>query len=332
MGGYEHVFCRLEGVTRGGDNWGAQCPAHDDKMSSLSLKIDSSNGSLLVNCHAGCTFQEIAKALDIEPKEFFKPESRIKRMTEQTYDYRDEQGELLFQAVRRKPKDFRQRRPDGNGGWVWNLKDTRRVLYHLQELVENPDRAVFVVEGEKDVETLRSQGLLATCNPGGAGKWRDEYSQTLSGRIVAILPDNDSVGVKHAHEVAQNLKPLAAQVRVITLPELPEKGDVTDWFGSGGSSDELKVLYKATGIWDGGTATLQMASELVEDAPETPSDNNVGSTAVKTPECVREAERVVNGLEVILSKDGLKNSDPSAFLYMAYGMMEDIRNGKTIHS
>ena len=72
-----------------------------------------------------------------------------------SYDYTDEFGTLLFQVVRLAPKTFRQRRPDGKGGWIWNLEGVTRVLYRLPDLMEALalERRVFVVEGEKDVET-----------------------------------------------------------------------------------------------------------------------------------------------------------------------------------
>src|SRR5882672_7763875 len=108
-----------------------------------------------------------------------------------TYDYRDERGELLFQAVRYEPKEFRQRRPDGNGGWIDNLQGVRRVLYRLPELIHSDlKQFVYVCEGEKDCDNLAAIGLTATTSPMGAEKWRPEYSEHLRGRYVVILPDN----------------------------------------------------------------------------------------------------------------------------------------------
>ena len=80
-----------------------------------------------------------------------------------TYEYTDEFGALLYEVVRFEPKDFRQRRPDGLGGWIWNLDDTRRVLYRLPELIESRalDHPIFIVEGEKDVENLRALNISA---------------------------------------------------------------------------------------------------------------------------------------------------------------------------
>jgi hypothetical protein len=94
-----------------------------------------------------------------------------------TYDYTDESGALLYQVLGFEPKDFRQRRPDGVGGWLWKLDGVRRIPYRLPELIEAlaNERPVFVVEGEKDVEALAAISVPATCNPHGTGKWRDEY-------------------------------------------------------------------------------------------------------------------------------------------------------------
>ncbi len=159
-----------------------------------------------------------------------------------TYDYRDEKGELLYQSVRFDPKDFKVRRPNGRGGWYWNLGNARRVLYHLPELMAAPaDRPVFVVEGEKDADNLRAQGLLATTNAMGAGKWQDEYTEALRGRHVIILPDNDDAGRRHAAMVAAAIQRVAASVVIVELPGLPPRGDVSDWLAVEGN-DKVKLL------------------------------------------------------------------------------------------
>jgi putative DNA primase/helicase len=156
-----------------------------------------------------------------------------------TYDYPDEAGQLLFQTARMDPKDFRQRRPDGKCGWIWNLKGVRLVLYRLPELVKRATETVFICEGEKDVEALESLGLLATCNPMGAGKWRPEYSEAIRGRSVVILPDNDPPGRKHAAAVAADLLRVGCEVRIVGVP----KGkDVSDWLGAGGTLEGLQAL------------------------------------------------------------------------------------------
>jgi DNA primase len=165
-----------------------------------------------------------------------------------TYDYKDEEGLLLFQVVRFEPKEFRQRRPDDQGGWIWNLQGVRRVLYRLQELLRaNPEDCVFIVEGEKDVDQLYNEGLIATTCPMGAGKWDDSYSEFLNDRSkVAIIPDNDDSGRRHAKEVVESLARVGVKAKILELPGVPEKGDVSDWLNAGGSKDELIQLAEKT--------------------------------------------------------------------------------------
>jgi DNA modification methylase len=166
--------------------------------------------------------------------------SRLSERIEATYDYRNEHGSLLFQEVRlHSPRGFRQRRPSG-GGWAWDIKGVRRVLFRLPELIAaDSSEPVFLPEGERDVENLRARGLTATTSPVGAGKWRAEYSQFLRSRRVVVLLDNDPEGVTHADKVARSLHGIVAEVRVLELPGLPPTGDVTDWFEAGGTEQEL---------------------------------------------------------------------------------------------
>ncbi len=173
------------------------------------------------------------------------------------YDYCDEASKLLYQAVRLDPKNFRQRTPKPGGGWEWKLNGQRRVLYRLPELLSaDPAEAIYVVEGEKDVDRLRTLGFVATTNVGGASKskngrskWKPEYSQSLKGRDVVILPDNDDVGSNHAKAVAASLVGVARSVKVLRLPDLPPKGDVSDFFESGGRADQLRRLAADSPEW-----------------------------------------------------------------------------------
>ncbi len=145
-----------------------------------------------------------------------------------TYDYADADGQLLYQVCRFQPKDFRQRRPDGNGGWHWNMRGVERVLYRLPEVLRAGQ--VCIAEGEKDVDCLVGAGFNATCNPGGAGKWRDEYSETLRGKEIVVFPDVDEPGRKHAAEVVESLSGSASVVRCVNLPAGFK--DVSDYIGS----------------------------------------------------------------------------------------------------
>jgi predicted P-loop ATPase len=151
---------------------------------------------------------------------------------------------MLYQVVRKHPKAFLQRKPDGAGGWDWTTKGVRRVLYHLPDIV-NADR-VYVVEGEKSADKLSELGVVATTNAGGAGKWKSVYSKQLEDKDVVIIPDEDDAGRDHASKVAASLQGSARRVRVVHLPVVASKSDPYDWVQAGGTLDELEELVEQT--------------------------------------------------------------------------------------
>jgi hypothetical protein len=224
------VLTHLRDVKKTSNGWDARCPAHDDQHPSLGIAV-AKDGTVLLKCRSrGCSAGAVCKAAglslrDLFPsKSGFSPHNSTARMNiVSTYDYPDADGQLLYQAVRLDPKDFRQRRPDGNGDWIWNLQGVRRVLYRLPQVLKAvaDGHTVFVVEGEKDADNLARLGLVATTNAGGAGKWTKAYSETLRGANVVILPDNDDAGRKHARQVARSLQGVATSVKVVPLPDLP---------------------------------------------------------------------------------------------------------------
>lgn len=230
----------------------ARCPAHDDRNPSLSVATGD-DGRVLLYCHAGCSYQEIVEALGMQPGDLFSDngaetahQGPAERRIVKTYDYVDGSGALLFQTVRYKPKGFRQRRPDGEGGWVWNLKGAPRVLYRLPEiLAADPDQWIIVCEGEKSADAIRALGLVATTNPMGAGKWRHVDQKPLEGRNVAIIPDEDDQGQDHAAKVGAALRDVADQVRIVHLPSVTIKSDPADWLAAGGTKADLLELLEA---------------------------------------------------------------------------------------
>lgn len=251
----------------------ARCPAHEDNSASLSIGTGE-GGRVLLKCFAGCDTQAIVGALgiqmsDLMPPAEFKPKSEIVA----AYDYRDEDGELLYQAVRMVPKDFRQRKPKPGGGWEHKVGDVRKVLYRLPELIAaKPTEIVFICEGEKDCDNLKKLGMLATTNVGGAGKWKPEYTAILKGRRVCILPDNDVPGAEHANKVAAELKGTAAKVKVLLLPGLPNKGDVSDWLSAGGSAEELLQLASTAEEW---TKPIELQPKAREPPAVEPKPNAI---------------------------------------------------------
>jgi len=231
--------------------WVACCPAHED--TTPSLPWSTSGDKVLVKCQAGCETEAVVAALGMKMSDLFAPKTSMINGASPAsspaatlhYDYRDEDGHLLFQVERRHGKAFRQRRPDGRGGWVYNLDGVRRVLYRLPELLAaDPSETVYVVEGERDADNLARLGLVATTNPAGANKWRDDYSESLRGRDVVVFPDNDAPGQKHAEHVARALQGIASTVRVVLLPGLSHKGDVSDYLADGGTVEELRVIVR----------------------------------------------------------------------------------------
>jgi putative DNA primase/helicase len=186
-----------------------------------------------------------------------------------TYDYVDENGELVYQVCRMEPKDFRQRRPDGNG-WSWSVKGTTPLPYNLPALLAKPSATILIVEGEKDVDALAALGLLATCNSGGANKWPDAIARWFDDRNVVILPDNDDAGRSHADLVAGKLSRNASSVRVLPLPALPPKGDVSDWLAAGGTREQLIELCKAAPVWH--APTEDAAPDQAEPPPAPPPE------------------------------------------------------------
>jgi AAA domain-containing protein len=221
------------------------CPSHQDAKSSLNVSVVS--GTVLLRCHAGCKQEDVIAVL--RERRLWPEIKAIAIQAPIAYDYRNADGKLVYQVVRKPDKKFSQRHPDGNGGWVWNLTGTERVLYRLPELMADTNRAVFITEGEKDANRLASLGLIATCNSGGAGKWQTESAEILRDRTVYILPDNDQPGQEHGQAVAASLHGVAREVRIVELPGLPEKGDVSDWLDAGHILDELKALVKHTPVW-----------------------------------------------------------------------------------
>jgi hypothetical protein len=246
MSAIDRVVSRLPDARKVGCEWLARCPVHEDRSPSLSVTIGSKGEALMI-CRAGCRTEDVVAALGLTMSDLFEPREADRRIVA-TYDYRDEAGQLLYQVCRYEPKDFRARRPNG-AGWTWTLDGTRRVPYRLPELrLTKPGALVLIVEGEKDADRLAGLGLNATTNLGGAGKWRAGYNEPLAGRDVVILPDNDDPGRRHTQGLAASLAGLASRVRIIELPNLPPKGDVSDWLDAGGSRDDLLGLIEGEGI------------------------------------------------------------------------------------
>lgn len=217
------------------DTISALCPGHEDNTASLSLR-EGDAGKALLFCHAGCDIRDVVEALDLSMSDLFQGSDSGAVVA--TYVYQDEEGQPLYRVMRLSPKGFYQERWTEDG-WTMGLAETRRVLYHLPELVAaGHDTTVYLCEGEKDVDALRRLGLLATTLLGGAGKWREEYSDVFRGRAVSIVADADDPGREGAAKVRAALDGVAASVEVL----YPAYGkDVSDHLNSGLELGDLLV-------------------------------------------------------------------------------------------
>jgi DNA primase len=259
------IAARLGGATRDGKGWQCRCPSHADKSPSLS--IIEKGGKILFTCRAGCDQDAVLDALR-KQKLWPEAEERVQSQIVGTYNYRDAEGALRYQVVRLQPKKFFQRRPNGAAGnFINNMTGIQPLPYRLPEILDLSDSVVFVPEGEKDVDALVGAGLVATCNHGGAGKWRSEISRWLAGRDVVILPDNDDTGRSHAQDVARKLTGIAARVRILELPGLPAKGDVSDWIATGGNADELERLAALALDWKPKATAARRKAQALDNAP-----------------------------------------------------------------
>lgn len=247
------------------------CPFHnDEKTPNLAVYFDGSYKCFACDASGGDVFafhqkrhnlsfpQALNELADKYAPELIQHNSNGNGRTQEIvaeYDYRDESGELLFQTVRYKPKDFKYRKPDGNGDWIWNLQGVRRVPYRLPELIAS-EGEIYVCEGEKDVDRLVDLGLTATTCPMGAGKWRHEYSEWLKDRDVVIIPDNDPVGREHAGKIACALHGLAKSIKIVSLPGLSEHGDVFDYLDQH-TKENLLIEVEKTSFYESATSILE---------------------------------------------------------------------------
>lgn len=272
----------LENVQQQGDGYIAKCPAHEDNKNSLSI-AEGDDGRVLVNCFAGCSHQEVVRSLGLQEKDLFnstsvqvgsqpnasalgkseKPKSEPKPKKEtkekkllpelptkfgksfitKRYEYKNAEGEVIYVVCRTESKDF----PvftKVEGGWTAG-RTVPAVPYKYPELIRGiaENATIYIVEGEKDVETMIAHGFCATTVPGGGGTWLAEYNNIFRDCNVVLLPDNDPTGKKQAKKICENIGDLAKTLKIVNLPVANEKEDVTDFFEHyGGTAERLEQI------------------------------------------------------------------------------------------
>lgn len=324
----QEFLSRLDGVVKTGNGWDARCPCRNDDHNP-SLSIAERDGVVLVHCHraGGCSVDQIVRCVGLNMKDLMSPDGSrswsnddrpdytSRRTSTQSkplniaepqkltmvakYNYVSADGELLFQKVKylkeSGKKTFRQRRPDGRGGYTYNLDDTPKILYNLPNILraKSNGETIIVVEGEKDADTLIALGLPATTMPGGAGKWLDIHTEALAGAVVDVIADNDEPGRIHALDVIQKLLAAGCDVQGWICPT---HKDITDYLESGGSM-ELLVAFDGSDNTALTVAELDLNDSVVEEEADDDADDNFEEVFPT------RADEMLSKIKTILSGD-----------------------------
>ncbi|WP_433506762.1 AAA family ATPase [Pseudonocardia halophobica] len=261
------------GVRCSGSGWVARCPAHDDHDPSLSIR-EGDEQPVVLYCHAGCTSDAVVDALGLSWSDLSEDRPASVPTASQApaagpahYVYRDGDGREIGKVVRGPDKRFHQQRKVGEHWESGGSAELNHTPYRLPELLASAesDAVVYVVEGERDADTaIERWGVVATCNAGGAGKWRPEHARHMAGRSVIVVQDRDDPGRQHAAAVADSLRGLARDVSVVE----PRAGkDLTDHAHAGyGPEDLVRVPNQAAASAEAGPAPVTVS--LADVAPE----------------------------------------------------------------
>lgn len=248
----ERVLVAVEQKTgrarkRAGREWKLICPAHEDHQPSLNVREGDAGYPIIVCRSHGCTPAQVLESVGLAWSDIFESNDHWTPHGDAIahYSYVDENGKLLFQVLRTAGKEFPCRRPDASrrSGWAWNMGD-RKVIYRLPEVIEAVATGVpiYIIEGEKAVDTIERLGHVATCAPGGAGKWRREYAEWFRGAHVIVVGDLDKVGREHARTVAASLHGVAEIVELLEPATGVEHNGVDDHLAAGLTLEQLQPL------------------------------------------------------------------------------------------
>ena len=217
------------------------------------------------------------KPLEVEDKH----KSAFEKDIEAIYKFYDENGDLAYEKIRKKGKKFLHRRYiDGETVWgmeegiytetfpgskSWSIKERpgakkayypgqEQLLYNLPNVIKGikEGQTIFITEGEKDSDSLITRGLIATTTSIGATKgdlgkkWPSRFNSFFKGANVVLLPDNDEPGKRFMEHIAIELKNIANNIKIVELPDLSKKEDITDWLEYGNDIYDLQALVKRT--------------------------------------------------------------------------------------
>jgi DNA polymerase I len=282
----DRVLGALEGVEQQNGHYRALCPSHLDRNTPNLSVTENEDGTVLVHCFVCKDQEKVLRAfaergirrsdlfggIDEDPNPSGSKTSKWHMCLTKVYDYKTPDGRFIKHHTLRftpppeggahhsdclgdhikgskKDRDFLQARPNANGGYVYGLDGVQPILYNLGDVLRMAldGQMVVWVEGEKDADNgMERLGLTTTTCPMGAKHWKPHYAGFLTGAHVVVVADNDGPGGEHAEMVATELLPFAASVKILKLPDVPEKGDLSDWIEAGGTREEFDSLVSKT--------------------------------------------------------------------------------------
>ena len=206
----ELVLGKLDGVRQHGGHWMARCPAHEDGKASLSITAGTDQ-PVVLHCHAGCergpdprrdrahAGRRSARHARNAPAAASGPRTATRSRSTTTPTRTASCCSRCSAPPTSSSPSASPTRPQ-ESGYRWKLGGTRRVLYRLPKVIDAvaDGEFIYIAEGEKDVHALEAPGVTATCNPGGAGKWRPEFAEVLRGRDRDVIADKDEPGQARA--------------------------------------------------------------------------------------------------------------------------------------
>lgn len=251
----------LDAKPSGRNEWKACCPAHDDNRESLSVSVGN-NGSIVLKCHAGCDNKDILSRMGLRFSDLYPDQNKPNGISYKPSMKRDAKNNaqggmfdfnnvIAVYAYRNATRKLR----DGNKRFFWQhlegdaWKPKRGNAPHVLYVAGKPQDTLFIVEGEKDCDTMASLGFYAVSpenGAGGHGKWLSEYNQDVKDMSVRIIPDNDDIGLAFAEQIANNIQTVAKDVKILELkdvwPDIKEHQDISDMVNAFGDEEAIKAI------------------------------------------------------------------------------------------
>lgn len=280
------------------------CPLQGEKTPSFTIKkYDDKYRYHCFGCgrhgdvidfikeYKNITYIEACKHLNIEPSKEYIEKNSFAEMVEKTIkkiNFKDNEGNplkyvCLYIFVNRynDPIYFKAKFKDKSNkstSRYFSINDNKVVcergsdevpynLYSLMEGLKN-NKDIFILEGEKDVDTLSYMGYIATSFKGIT---KFDYS-IFNSKKVYVIPDTGKAGEKYRDEVYYNLKDYVKEFNVIDpegLSELGDNKDITDWFKSGKTLEDFKIAlrdkwdYKKSRLWRDITVKVKGDEEII---------------------------------------------------------------------